>query len=103
MNPIKIDVQSEIGELEHVIVHTPGPEVENMTPENAERALYSDILNLSVAEQEYSQFKQVLQIHSNTWEVSKLLEDVLEKNEVKKFKLFTLHHFLSTLFLHLSS
>ena len=39
MNPIKIDVQSEIGELEHVIVHTPGPEVENMTPENAERAL----------------------------------------------------------------
>jgi arginine deiminase len=84
MNPIKIDVQSEIGELEHVIVHTPGPEVENMTPENAERALYSDILNLSVAEQEYSQFKQVLQIHSNTWEVSKLLEDVLEKNEVKQ-------------------
>lgn len=84
MDPIKIEVQSEIGKLEHVILHTPGPEVENMTPENAERALYSDILNLSVAEQEYSQFKQVLQLHSNTWEVSKLLKDVLEKNEVKQ-------------------
>ena len=50
-----IDIQSEIGELEGVILHTPGPEVENMTPQNAERALYSDILNLSVAQKEYAQ------------------------------------------------
>jgi len=42
-------IYSEIGDLEAVIVHTPGNEVENMTPGNAERALYSDILNLSVA------------------------------------------------------
>jgi arginine deiminase len=84
MNPIEIEVHSEIGELEHVIVHTPGPEVENMTPENAERALYSDILNLSVAKQEYSQFKQALQLHTNTWEVAKLLEDVLNIEGVKQ-------------------
>lgn len=38
-----INVKSEIGKLDGVIIHLPGPEVENMTPENAQRALYSDI------------------------------------------------------------
>ena len=41
-----IQVYTETGELEGVLLHPPGPEVENMTPKNAERALYSDILNL---------------------------------------------------------
>ena len=41
MNPIvEVNVQSEIGKLNGVILHTPGEEVENMTPENAERALW---------------------------------------------------------------
>ena len=54
MNPIvEVNVQSEIGKLNGVIIHTPGEEVENMTPENAERALYSDIINLSIARKEY--------------------------------------------------
>ena len=44
-NIIETCVESEIGEIEGVILHTPGSEVENMTPGNAERALYSDILN----------------------------------------------------------
>ena len=56
MNPIvEVNVQSEIGKLNGVIIHTPGEEVENMTPENAERALYSDIINLSIARKEYKQ------------------------------------------------
>jgi arginine deiminase len=29
---IRIDIRSEIGELEAVMIHDPGPEVENMTP-----------------------------------------------------------------------
>ena len=45
-----IGVESEIGRLKGVILHSPGQEVANMTPETAERALYSDILNLSVAQ-----------------------------------------------------
>lgn len=56
----KISVDSEIGKLEGVILHTPGREVENMTPKNAERALYSDILNLTVASKEYSLLPEVL-------------------------------------------
>ena len=50
-NIVEVNVQSEIGKLNGVILHTPGEEVENMTPENAGRALYSDIMNLSIARQ----------------------------------------------------
>ncbi len=76
-------VNSEIGELEAVILHTPGSEVENMTPENAERALYSDILNLSVAQKEFSQLKGVLQKITKVFEVEELLGDVLKNEKVR--------------------
>ena len=49
---MKTCINSEFGKLEGVIIHQPGSEVENMTPENAERALYSDILNLAIASKE---------------------------------------------------
>lgn len=80
---IQIDVCSEFGKLEGVIIHTPGQEVEEMTPENAERALYSDILNLSVAAEEYSTFKNVLNKVTQTFEVKDLLSDILKIKEVK--------------------
>lgn len=81
-------IRSEIDKLETVIVHTPGSEVENMTPANAERALYSDILNLPVALEEYRQFKSVLDMYAGTLEVSELLRDVLDIPEARK-KLIT--------------
>jgi arginine deiminase len=84
---IKIDVTSEFGQLEGVIIHTPGQEVEEMTPENAERALYSDILNLSVAASEYSYFKGVLNKVTQTFEVKDLLSDILKLDEVKSLLL----------------
>jgi len=80
---MQVQVKSEIGELEGVIVHNPGPEVENMTPRNAERALYSDILNLSVANEEYSLFKGILNKVSKTYEIKDLLLDVLKIPEGK--------------------
>ena len=68
MNPIiEVNVQSEIGKLNGVILHTPGEEVENMTPENAERALYSDIINLSIAREEYKQISGVLSKITRTY------------------------------------
>ena len=80
---LKIQIESEIGELEGVILHTPGSEVENMTPENAERALYSDILNLSVAQKEYSQLNGVLEKVTNVFQVKDLLSDIFESPNVK--------------------
>lgn len=81
---MNINVTSEIGELEGVIIHTPGSEVENMTPQNAERALYSDILNLSVAKKEYKQFKNALGNLTNIYEVNSLLTDILKIPEAKE-------------------
>ena len=81
---MKTCVHSEIGKLEGVIIHTPGPEVENMTPENAERALYSDILNLSVASVEFEQLKGVLNKVATVYEVKDLLKGILGKEEVRK-------------------
>ncbi|MDA3886476.1 MAG: arginine deiminase family protein [Candidatus Delongbacteria bacterium] len=81
---MKTMVNSEIGKLEGVILHSPGPEIENMTPNNAERALYSDILNLSVAKKEYRQFNEVLQKFTNTFQVTDLLNDILTNEKVKQ-------------------
>ena len=72
------EVNSEIGELEAVILHTPGPEVENMTPKSVERALYSDILNLSVAQQEYGQLSSYLEMITKVFQVKDLLIKVLD-------------------------
>ena len=82
-NKYKVNVNSEIGELEAVIVHTPGSEVENMTPENAERALYSDILNLAVARPEFDQLAGVLRKVTKVFEVEDLLAAVLKNEKVK--------------------
>lgn len=83
MNRITIDVRSEIGDLEGVVLHTPGHEVENMTPKNAERALYSDILNLSVAGKEYEQFREVLKKLTKTFQVEDLLRNILSNEKIK--------------------
>ena len=80
----KISIYSEIDTLEGVILHPPGPEVENMTPKNAERALYSDILNLSVAQKEYNQLECTLQHLTHTYRVEDLLSDILRAHEVKE-------------------
>jgi arginine deiminase len=80
---ITLNIQSEVEKLEAVLIHYPGPEVENMTPKYAERALYSDILNLSIAQREYAQLQGVLQKTSTVVEVAQLLEKVLENHEMK--------------------
>lgn len=80
---MKTSINSEIGKLGGVIIHTPGSEVENMTPENAERALYSDILNLSIASKEYAQLAGVLQKITQVFEVKQMLADILEKPAAK--------------------
>ena len=81
---LPVQIYSEIGDLEGVVIHTPGAELENMTPANAERALYSDILNLAVAGKEYNQFKGILHTYTHTYEVRDLLASVLTNEKVKE-------------------
>lgn len=82
-NKLTLKVQSETGKLEAVLMHYPGAEVENMTPKNAQRALYSDILNLSIAQKEYNQIFGVLNQVSKVYKVTDLLAEMLE-NELSK-------------------
>lgn len=84
MTPLKIDVQSEIGALNAVLLHTPGAEVENMTPRMAQRALYSDILNLSIAQKEYEQIEGVLSKVAKVYQVKELLTKVLDNKEQRE-------------------
>lgn len=85
MEKFKVKVNSEIGRLRGVILHKPGNEVENMTPRIAQRALYSDILNLSIAQQEYAQLQGVLEKWATTYYVDDLLTKVLEDENEKEF------------------
>lgn len=78
MATLDLNIQSEIGVLEGVILHTPGAEVENMTPGTAQRALYSDILNLSIAQREYAQLNGVLSKYTKVYQVVELLKAVLD-------------------------
>lgn len=80
---MKTSINSEFGKLEGVIIHQPGSEVENMTPENAERALYSDILNLSIASKEFALLEGVLKKVTSVFYVKKLLADILKEENVK--------------------
>jgi arginine deiminase len=80
---IQFNINSEIGRLQAVLIHEPGPEVENMSPATAERALYSDILNLSVASKEYRQFKEVLEKFTRVFEIKDLLRSVIAIPEAK--------------------
>lgn len=80
---LELNVQSEIGKLNGVILHNPGAEVENMTPQTAQRALYSDILNLSIAQKEYEQLRGVLSKVTKTFYVKELLERVLENDRYR--------------------
>ena len=80
---INVNVNSEIGKLQHVLVHTPGPELEKVTPENAHTFLFSDILNMQVAHKEYGYFKKVLQKVAQVHEIADLLTDILKMDNVK--------------------
>ena len=54
-----------------------------MTPRNVQRALYSDILNLSIAQQEYRQLHGVLSKVADVYLVDDLLVKVLDNREAR--------------------
>ncbi|MBS7527284.1 arginine deiminase [Fusibacter paucivorans] len=55
----KLQVYSEIGVLKKVMLHRPGMEIENLTPELMNRLLFDDIPYLRVAQEEHDAFADV--------------------------------------------
>jgi arginine deiminase len=55
-----IKVHSEIGKLKSVLLHRPGKELENLTPDVLEKLLFDDIPYLKVAQEEHDIFANTL-------------------------------------------
>lgn len=55
-----INVTSEIKPLKEVLVHRPGRELLNLTPDTLQRLLFDDIPYLKVAQAEHDEFVQIL-------------------------------------------
>ncbi len=73
---MKINVFSEIGKLNSVLLHRPGKELENLTPDLLERLLFDDIPYLKVAQEEHDAFADVLR--ENGTEVLYIKDMVIE-------------------------
>lgn len=55
-----LNVYSEIGKLETVLLHRPGKELENLVPDYLERLLFDDIPYLELARREHDNFADIL-------------------------------------------
>ncbi len=76
-----VNVKSEIKPLKKVLLHRPGRELLNLTPDTLEELLFDDIPFLKVAQEEHDAFAQVLR--DNGVEVvylEKLMAEVLDQN-----------------------
>ncbi|MBA3658225.1 MAG: hypothetical protein H0W67_01350 [Gemmatimonadales bacterium] len=80
-----VQVTSEIGQLESVLVHAPGRELTAVTPGNRADYLYDDIIDVEVAQREHRQFVSVLRRFARVLQVRDLLAEVLEQEEGRDF------------------
>jgi len=87
-----INVTSEIGKLNKVMLHRPGNEIENLVPEHLERLLFDDIPYLEIAKKEHDRFAEILR--ENGVEVLYLENLAAEALEDKKVKDEFLNQFL---------
>ncbi len=76
-----LNITSEIGELRKVILHSPGPEVEAMTPGEAAQDLYNDIVPLGAVRREHDRLAAFLAKVATTYELEELLAQCLASNE----------------------
>ena len=60
-----------------MLVHTPGRELEAVTPGNREDYLYDDIIDLEIAQREHRQFVSVLRRFAQVHQVRDLLGEIL--------------------------
>ncbi|WP_163970285.1 arginine deiminase [Oceanobacillus halotolerans] len=81
----QLHVTSEIGELKTVLLHRPGKEVENLTPEFLPQLLFDDIPYLPVVQKEHDYFANTLRNRGiEVLYLTTLLEEALHTEEIKK-------------------
>lgn len=76
-----IHVKSEIGQLKKVLLHRPGKELLNLTPDTLESLLFDDIPFLEVAQKEHDYFANILREHGvEVVYLENLMAEVLEND-----------------------
>ncbi|MEY7998840.1 arginine deiminase [Clostridium sp. Mt-5] len=79
-----LNVNSEIGRLKTVLLHRPGEEIENLTPDLLNRLLFDDIPYLKIARQEHDAFADILRRKgAEVLYLEDLAAESLEDAEVK--------------------
>lgn len=83
--PPFLNIRSEIGPLEAVLLHRPGRELERLTPQTLKGLLFDDIPWLERMRQEHDQFAAVLQQSgAQVFYTEELLADILEDLSVRE-------------------
>ena len=72
-----VHVESEIGRLRAVLVHSPGPELLAVTPANRAEFLYDDIIDAESAQREHRRFVALLERFARVYQLRDLLREVL--------------------------
>lgn len=80
----KVNVGSEYGHLNAVLLHRPGVEIERMTPASAAEALYSDILCKHIVDKEYGSFCGVFEKWTKVYYVEDLLAELMDMPQVRE-------------------
>jgi len=83
MPPVR--VTSEIGPLQAVVVHSPGKELEAVTPGTREDYLYDDLIGLEVSAREHRRLVAVLKKVARVHEIGDLMTQVLAIPEAREF------------------
>lgn len=80
-----LHITSEIGQLKTVLLHRPGEEVENLTPEFLQRLLFDDIPYLPIIQKEHDYFASVLKNRGiEVLYLVTLLSESLHNEDIRK-------------------
>lgn len=87
MRPVSFGVRSETDHLRQVIVHTPGAEMDMVSPLDREALLFEDILFLSHARKEHelmcAVFEKVIGVEDGVLQISTLLREAFDTDEAR--------------------
>ncbi len=88
ISPSTVHVASETAKLRQVIVHTPGDEMDLVSPENKDALLFDDILDLSVARSEHivlcELFEKMVGKQDAVLQLSQLLRETFDQEDARR-------------------
>src|SRR5438105_146535 len=79
-----VHITSEIGRLRGVVVHSPGVELDAVTPGNREEYLYDDVIDSEAARKEHQRFVAILERFTPVYQVRDLLADILANDDARQ-------------------